>query len=236
MINVVKRNNEFWTQDRSLAALLIYLIIDIFFILPFAAAGYWQMIMSDIVFSLILISGVFSISPGYAVRLFMVLLAFFTFAFQWIQVVRPTDIIMLVETVLTILFLSVLAILVLLQVFKEGHINFHRIQGAVAVYLLIGLIWAHLFQAIHSVDESSFLFIPEIDGDRESFFTKFLYFSFVTLTTIGFGDITPVHPLAKSLVMLEGLVGMLFPAIMITRLVGLEIESRKARQSQHHPE
>ena len=79
------------------------------------------------------------------------------------------------------------------------------------------------------MDKDSFTFIPEISGDNESFFTKFLYFSFVTITTIGFGDITPVHPLAKSLVMLEGLIGLLYPAIMITRLVGLEIESRKSR-------
>lgn len=227
--HLLKKNSEFWTQDRSLTALLIYLMISIFFILPFAALGYFELVISDVVFSLILISGVFSIAPQKSVKVIMVLLAILTFIVRWIFVVNPSRPIMLAETIFTIIFLTALAILVLLQVFKEGHINFHRIQGAVAVFLLIGLIWANLFQAIHLVDESSFMFIPEITSDNETFFTKFLYFSFVTLTTIGFGDITPVHPLAKSLVMLEGLIGMLFPAIMITRLVGLEIESRKSR-------
>jgi len=54
-----------------------------------------------------------------------------------------------------------------------------------------------------------------------------VYYSFVTLTTIGYGDIVPAHPVARSLAMAEGLVGQLYPAILIARLVAMQIESRK---------
>ena len=54
-----------------------------------------------------------------------------------------------------------------------------------------------------------------------------LYYSFVTLTTVGYGDITPVHPMARSLAMAEALVGQLYPAILIARLVSLQIMSKK---------
>jgi voltage-gated potassium channel Kch len=53
------------------------------------------------------------------------------------------------------------------------------------------------------------------------------YYSFVTLTTVGYGDITPVHPVARSLAIAEALVGQLYPAILIARLVAMEIESRR---------
>jgi hypothetical protein len=55
----------------------------------------------------------------------------------------------------------------------------------------------------------------------------FYYFSIVTLTTVGFGDITAVHPLVRSLVMLEALIGQLYPAILLARLVTLELETRR---------
>jgi hypothetical protein len=63
---------------------------------------------------------------------------------------------------------------------------------------------------------------------------ELLYFSFTSLTTMGYGDITPVHPLARSLANLEALIGQLYPAILIARLVSMEIESsaRKEQKSE----
>ncbi|HEY7534991.1 MAG TPA: potassium channel family protein, partial [Thermodesulfobacteriota bacterium] len=58
---------------------------------------------------------------------------------------------------------------------------------------------------------------------------KLLYFSFVTLTTVGYGDITAVHPVSRSLAMLEGLIGQLFPAILIARLVSMELYYRRLK-------
>lgn len=229
MNKFLKANTEFWTQDRSLAALLIYLIIYIFFTLPFVSNGFVQMIVGVVVFSLILLSGVFTVMGNYPFKITMVALAVVTFGIRWAVVIKPASYLLLAETIFTIVFLGSLAVFMLTQVFREGHFNLHRIQGAVAVFLLIGLIWAYLYEAVYLTDSGAFTFPPEIEGFYESFFTKFLYFSFITLTTLGYGDITPMHPIAKSLVMMEGLMGILYPAIMITRLVGLEIESRKAR-------
>jgi Ion channel. len=94
----------------------------------------------------------------------------------------------------------------------------HRVQGAVAVYLLFGLIWAfaydfvilHAPQAFHA---------DELTVQHGPLTPTLIYFSFTTLTTVGYGDITPIHPIARSLAMLEAFVGQLFPAILIARLV-----------------
>jgi len=60
-------------------------------------------------------------------------------------------------------------------------------------------------------------------GDGESVQSQLLYFSFITLTTIGYGDIMPVHPVARMLGILEGVAGQLFPAVLIARLVALHV-------------
>jgi hypothetical protein len=64
-------------------------------------------------------------------------------------------------------------------------------------------------------------------GGGESLQSQLFYFSFVTLTTIGYGDIAAVHPIVRMLVILEGVVGQLFPAILIARLVSLQIQSKQ---------
>jgi hypothetical protein len=228
MKRLIQINTEFWTQDRSLTALLLYLVVNIFVLLPFSSEGLWELVVNDVAFSLILISGVFAVSPRYSIKVLMVVSALGAFLLRWLVLVQPTLGLRLADLLSTIFFLLLLALIVLRQVFKEGHITLYRIMGAVAVYLIVGLAFANVYQFIFLIRDGAFAFSSGF-ADSEVFFSRFLYFSFVTLTTLGYGDITPLHPAAKSLVMLQGIVGMLFPAIMITRLVGLEIESRKAR-------
>jgi voltage-gated potassium channel Kch len=112
--------------------------------------------------------------------------------------------------------------MVLTQVFRQGPITFHRIQGAIAAYLLLGLAWANAYDLIELARPGALRF-PEGGGPTP---IRLVYFSFVTLTTVGYGDITPIHPAARSLAIAEALVGQLFPAILIGRLVSMEIASR----------
>jgi len=68
-------------------------------------------------------------------------------------------------------------------------------------------------------------------GDKESLQSQLFYFSFVTLTSLGYGDIVAVHPMARMLVILEVVTGQLFPAILIARLVSLQVQSKRKTHS-----
>jgi voltage-gated potassium channel Kch len=119
----------------------------------------------------------------------------------------------------------ILAWMVTVQVFREGPITMHRVLGAVGVYLLLGLAWSFAYHLLDVVNPEAF----SISGGSSAHVlsaSEFLYFSFVTLTTVGFGDITPLDPAARSVVMVEALTGQLFPAILIARLVSMELVSR----------
>ena len=102
--------------------------------------------------------------------------------------------------------------------FGEGRVSVHRILGAVILYLSVGLIFANAYRAAAMLLHPSFSGLVQGRGDN---FSPLLYFSLSTLTTTGFGDITPVHPFVRSLANLEAVFGQLFPATLLARLVTL---------------
>jgi hypothetical protein len=117
-----------------------------------------------------------------------------------------------------------LGLVVAQAVLKRGRVTYHRIIGAILVYLLIAVAFATLFVFIG-------LSIPgAIKGitfeDDRSLASAVFYLSFVTLTSTGYGDIVPVHPLARSLCNIESVIGQLYPATLLARLVTLELRGQ----------
>jgi hypothetical protein len=103
-------------------------------------------------------------------------------------------------------------------VFDQQVLTSDRLWGAAAAYLMIGVLWSILYQMIDRLGEPAFA-IRGAPGDMQ--LNDLLYFSFGTLTTSGFGDIVPVTRVAQTAAMIEGIVGQLFMAILIARLVGV---------------
>ena len=131
----------------------------------------------------------------------------------------------LVDLGLRASFVVMLGVVVMLQVFRPGNITHHRVQGAVVVYLLAGLAWAYLYDAIHRMDPSA-IRLPGALVITSARLGLFQYFSFETLTTLGYGDVLPIGALARALASCEALFGQLYPALMIARLVSLEQHER----------
>jgi hypothetical protein len=118
--------------------------------------------------------------------------------------------------------LSIIALswVVVEVVFAPGRIDGHRIVGAVVLYLNASLLFQIQYRLIAQLVPGSFTGLP-LEYDRMRSYSDLIYFSMTTLTTVGYGDITPVHPIARSLSNMEGLVGQLYPAIILARLMTL---------------
>jgi len=111
--------------------------------------------------------------------------------------------------------------------FGPGRVTLHRVQGAIALYLILGLVFAHLYGLLNVLVPVAFANVPHgMDSNAVFYRGRLLYFSFETLTTTGFGDIVPLHPLTRSVANLESVIGQLFPATLLARLVSLELEGR----------
>ncbi|WP_093326846.1 potassium channel family protein [Thalassotalea agarivorans] len=114
------------------------------------------------------------------------------------------------------------------QVLFTGDVDGNKILGAICLYLLMGLIWALIYSLIE-------IFFPEAFNNLQHqthwylLLPEFVYFSFVTLTTLGFGDITPAIPLSRFFVYMQAVVGQFYIAILVASLVGSRMNAR-----QHH--
>jgi hypothetical protein len=124
-----------------------------------------------------------------------------------------------------VLFGIALSWVVARAVFAPGRITYHRIMGAVLLYLTIGLTFVALYTFLG-------LLIPDAFSgmslkDSPTLPSTLVYFSFGTLTTAGAGDLAPLHPIARSLTNIEAMIGQLYPATLLARIVTLEIEGEK---------
>ncbi len=106
--------------------------------------------------------------------------------------------------------------------FERSRVNMDLIYGAISVYLLIGSGFGELFQSFALADPNTFNGI-EITGDYDKVARSMSYYSFVTLTTLGYGDITPAVHYAKVLAYVEAIIGQLYLTILVARLVGTYI-------------
>jgi hypothetical protein len=216
-----------WQSEMGLSAMLVFLLLAIFVVAPLVASKAAERFWFDISFALLLFSGVVFVSRKgmHGAATFVLVIA--TLALRWAENSSSSRAVSIASHILSILCLALFAAIVLRQVFREGPITSQRIQGAIAVYLLLGVIWMVAYDLVYKIVPDAFRFANSAD-EANNHFHDLGYYSFITLTTIGYGDIVPAHPAARSLAMAEGLVGQLYPAILIARLVSMQIESRRA--------
>ena len=209
-----------------------YLLVSLLgFLLAIAILAQYPLIGGDqVVMFLIegtLIFGIWSIAPQriwFRVGFILIsvgainILLHAIFAHEWALYVN------LVVALLFYLFTTMLAFEAL---FTGEEIDLNMIMGSICVYLLVGICWSifYFFESI--IHPGAFNGIDvEIGKSR---FTDLLYYSYVTLSTLGYGDITPVTPIARTLSFLEALFGQFYIAILVASFVGMHISVRRSK-------
>ena len=120
------------------------------------------------------------------------------------------------------LFTGVVTVALLLYVLDPHLINTDKVYGAVAAYVLIAISFACLFLAMQYVQDGKAFYINEVnDPDGRMSWSDAMYFSFTVLTSTGFGEITPVTDMARSLIVIEQVLGVMYVAFLVARLANL---------------
>jgi len=201
-----------------MSALLVLLVCTVF-LMPsiLQLVPEWQLV-TDILVILILGSGLVAVAEHRKLAVALALVSLVVIAMRVIEWFTPLDMLPVLRRLSTLGAFLVLAFAVGINVFASGHAISDRVFGAIVLYLLLGLIWGVMYAEMGAYSPDAFAGRAGASG----FLTDWIYFSFVTLTTVGYGDITPVATSARSLAMLEALTGQLYPAIIIARLVSLQ--------------
>lgn len=219
MRQIVKRFRSYWLQDISFVTLLLMLGFTIFIVPTFQAKLPEGNHLQSTMFLILFFVGTFS---SYTKSmLFVTSMLFITgLTLAFIQPTNDNETILI--TMKIVFALNTLAFIYnnFKLLFRDEEFNFERVLGAVNVYLLIALLGAFLFELIQLFFDSSIKGEVVLVGtDRD--FAEYIYFSFVSLTTVGFGEIFPANQSARMLSVFLSTIGILFPAIVIARLVSL---------------
>ena len=204
--------------------LLIALVAFVTVVPVLDELGHRGMIVT-VFYSTILLSSVYAVSESRAYFLLALILAGPAFVLRGINDYLAGPWLGFITDVLSVLFLLLVAMLILSHVLKAERVSREKIFGALNVYLLLGVIWALLFVIVDFLVPGSFRY----GQDQALTRADAVYYSFVTLTTLGYGDVVPIFPLARALSTLEALTGQLYLTVLVARLVGLHITHSSRR-------
>jgi Ion channel len=216
---------EFWSGDLGLTLISVALVVLIFLILPLRKAGVVGHFFFDLIMVSLMVSGALVIKQSRVVTASVIAIVLTSATLLWVSRFYPTPLLQQLSSLLSVITMLLYVRIVLLVMFREGPVTWSRIQGGIAAYLFLGMAWAAAYQLVEQLRAGSFHFVS-VPADIDQLTSSLIYFSFATLTTVGFGDITPVNPFARSLAIAEAVVGQLFPAILIGALVAMAMQSR----------
>jgi len=198
--------------------MLILLCIMHFIAIPFFGSYAHFMVAVNIFWMLLLFAGIVALSKHNKQAFLISIIPFLFILTQWINYFNHNIFILFADLILSIAIMLLLITLVLVKVLEPGPVTAYRIIGSIVVYMLLVHFWSTLYLFLYEHIEGSFQ-IAESKFTSNSDQASFIYFSYITMTSTGYGEILPLHPLARSIVQIEVLTGVLYPVILIGRLV-----------------
>jgi hypothetical protein len=222
-MDTLTRFRDRWS-DPLLTALTALLVLMLFVIAPLQALGILIFQACELVLAIVLVAGAFAVSGSRtAVVAMLVAIAMLTVG-AILRLRSPSILDLNLFAASWLIMSATLAWVVARATFADGRITYHRVMGAVLLYLTVAIAFAALFTFMGTLVPKAFSGMSVQDSPALA--SQLIYFSFATLTTTGYGDIAPIHPLARSLCNLEAIFGQLYPATLLARLVTLELAHR----------
>jgi hypothetical protein len=211
-------------KDRFL--FLIVFIVALIVLGPFIEGFIGLRYFMDLFFSIIFIATIYAVSQKrYHIIIAAILMIPALFA-VWIPDIPTNNTPLTIGYICGLIVFAFAVISILNYIFTEETVTRQTISAAVAVYLLIALMWSFIYRLIENLYPASFAVAhAKLEGAENIY----LYFSLVTITTLGYGDITPVGGQAVSLAVLEAITGQIYLVVVVAWFVGLYV-SRKSKQ------
>ena len=204
-------------------SLLLFILVFVYvFVIGLIGSAEFKGYSYKIVFTLIYIIAAKVITRGIGKRYFT--FAGLAIAVLWMAAFMHFEIVSWISLVVSILFLSFTIFMMVLRITQSKQVGLLEFVEAINAYFLLGIIGSTLFKIVYQLLPGTSFRIP-VENLMPN--VDFIYFSFVTLTSVGYGDITPIDPVAKSLAIFLGVVGQLYLALTIALLVGKYLSAKQ---------
>ena len=210
--------------DPLLTALTALLVVMMFVVAPLQARGIFAFQVFELVLALFLVGGVFFMSGSRTAVVAMLVALAMVITGAVLRLRSPSILDLNLFAGSWLIMGLTMGWVVARATFAPGRITYHRVIGAVLLYLTVAVIFAALFTFVGTLQPQAFAGMAVEDSPALA--SRLIYFSFATLTTTGYGDVAPIDPIARSLCNLEAIFGQLYPATLLARLVTLQLAHR----------
>jgi hypothetical protein len=201
--------------------LLLIVLLALFLVQPvFSGNQKILTLLSDLVFSILIGTTTYALSTRRQYMIFALLLGLPAIILRWLYWIYLEQYLWVASYLLGIsilLFCNFELFSFILQVKKVSQ---HTVNAAICIYLLLGVAWGMAYIVLETLAPGSFT-LAELVNEPQALIMEMQYYSIVTLTTLGYGDITPVTPWAKNLSALEAVIGQVYLTVLVARLVSL---------------
>ena len=212
--------------QRVIQRRMSYLLLTIILLMTFILQEVEQEIPAlDFVFAFVILATIYVAGSERNWLIAAIILAIPTLALSAVSNLDawPLDNISILYLVFLCAFVGFAIVAVIREVLLADRITIHTISGAIVVYLLIGLLWAFMFYLAEGQFPGSFSITQELNPNQDissALFADLTYFSLITLTSTGYGDISPIADWSRTLAALEAILGQIFLAVLVAWLVG----------------
>ncbi len=201
---------------------LLLCLLLLFVFRPFTNNIYyvatWKFLLSTTI-----ITSIFNADHHHSIRVLALTLFGPTIIFCWLDLLYPSPQFFILNAIATTLFLFICTSSILFDVILKARVTLETLRGVICAYFMIGFAFAYFFYLIEFILPGSYRLIGTSTNiyDNSFYLVQLLYFSFVTLLTIGFGDISPTGSLSQTITVLEGVIGQFYIAMLVARLVSV---------------
>jgi voltage-gated potassium channel len=211
------------SSNTSNSLLLLFVIFTIF-IIPFFPIA-WHLILYSISITIVFLLSAIALND-YQPKIFYATVL--VILIEWLAETLSLSLLTQISFLVNILFFDLIVLLFILQIAKAKTVTFRVIMESVTGYLMLGLSFSILIGLVCFIDPTSFSF-EHLTGEMNpsySYFSNYTYYAFVTLTTLGYGDVVPLSPAARSLSIFTSITGQMYVAIIIAALVSKYLGQR----------
>lgn len=209
---------------------ILMIVLTAFLLIPpfFTTAD--ETTIMDSLFFILMLSTVYVVAHNMKLLVIGIALAVIS---QWgsLTTEYSTDNVFVLGLVCTLVIMLIVIVVIIRDILSTGEILVDAVFGSIAAYLLIGVAWGLLYYLIDTqIPGSIFVSADLPESSLELFgksdFSYYSYFSLVSMTTLGYGDLVPAHPTTRALATYQAIFGQMFIAVVVSRLVALHFSSR----------
>ena len=182
--------------------------------------------LTDILFAAILISALWAFSQKRGLFITALVVAIPALVLGWVPYLAELPFLKTLSRLFLAIFFGITLVSLLIHIRRAEEVTADLIMGAASTYFLLGLLWAFIFFFIETFSPGSF----RLEGSAADMESQLIYYSFVTLTTVGYGDVTAASMIARSYSVLEAVIGQLYLTVLVAGLVGLHISQSAERK------